>query len=209
MFFRQLECSIGDKQDVILDVDDVPIRNVIDQVSNKHGESFLDFLHEARMAVTNGRVKGDNIFTSVSVKGKSVVDYFVMPHENISNCTSFAVHLVSDIIEANNLESMLSSRCKAPDHSFISMTYEIQISNLRESNDINLSDEMVDINKRYNYGTMSQNFFKSASWIRILDAFISRLDNISGSQVELDIYYDDLLSKIFCEMDSHIDYKSA
>ena len=98
--FSDLNSRIGDNQGAIAAVDDIPKRETIDNAQNKHGESFLDFLIEARMFITNGRANGRNEFTSVSAWGKSVVDYLAVPHEYIGNCISCDLQLVSAIIES-------------------------------------------------------------------------------------------------------------
>ena len=63
--------------------------------------------------------------------------------------------------------------------------------------------------EKYNYGTMSEDFMKSTAWISILYTLISRFENTSKSQTEVDKAYDSMLSCIFEEMDSHFEYTSA
>ena len=60
---------LGDKQESICEVGDIPKRTVIDTILNRHGEAFYDFLVESRMFVANGRVEGANDFTSISARG--------------------------------------------------------------------------------------------------------------------------------------------
>ncbi len=72
-------------------------RQILDEVKNTHGEVFLDFLLEANICIPNGRItlQFDN-YTSVSVKGKSVVDYCAVPHRNWGLCKSFKIHLARE-----------------------------------------------------------------------------------------------------------------
>ncbi len=52
------------------------------------------------MCILNGRItpQFDN-YTSVSVKGKSVVDYFAVSHKNLGLCKSFKIHLAGEAQE--------------------------------------------------------------------------------------------------------------
>ena len=87
-----LNARIGHLKDFIIEIDYIPNRVLIDQVKNKHGESFIDFLVEARMCILNGRFNHLNGgFTSVSTKGSAVVDYIVVSHGNFNNCHPFYV----------------------------------------------------------------------------------------------------------------------
>ena len=119
-----LNCRVGDRQQSITEVDDIPAREIIDTVVNKHGEALFDLLIESRMVNTNGRVCGTNAFTSVSGRGKSVVDYFAVPHENINCCSSFNVHPIAEITDQCSLEFTLSESCKVPDHSHLTLHYQ-------------------------------------------------------------------------------------
>ena len=211
--FGDLNGRIGDKLDTIDAVDHVNSRDVVDYTTNKHGDALLDFLIESRMVVANGRIEGSNDFTSISLRGKSVVDYFIVPIENISSCSSFKVMPVTDMMQHYNFETLLSERCRAPDHSVLVLKYKIDRSLADDNinNDVTTNDLHTDenISKRYNYGTMSPEFLKSNSWINILDSLIIRLENIEKCQLEIDTFYSEMLLHIFQEMDQHIEYKNA
>ena len=51
---------IGALKDYITEVDNLPVRNVIDESVNQHGHSLVDFLHESKFCVMNGRVSNEN-----------------------------------------------------------------------------------------------------------------------------------------------------
>ena len=205
-----LNSRVGNKLDAISLIDDVPERECIDTACNSHGEAFIDFLHESRMLITNGRVTGSNTFTSISPRGSSVVDYFAVPHDNFNNCISLNVKPITEVISNHCLESMLSERCRAPDHSLISLTYKItSMDSFRSDESDEQNQPSENTNKRYNYGTMSDSFMKSPSWLSILDTLIARLEADEKSQSSIDSFYDDMLNEIFTEMDGHIMYKDA
>ena len=79
----------GDESVYIEGVDTIPVRQVIDTTLNKHGDHLLDFLIDCNMCVVNGRL-GLNDFTHVSHRGCSVVDYVIVPHEQLSVSTHFS-----------------------------------------------------------------------------------------------------------------------
>ena len=88
----------------------------------KHGESFLEFLKNANSIVVNGRITPEyNDYTSVTVKGKSVVDYITVPIDSIEYCKKFEVLQTTDLIDKLNLSSAISSQCKAPDHALLTV----------------------------------------------------------------------------------------
>lgn len=67
--------------------------------------------------MVNGRV-GINNFTHISHRGKSVVDYVLIPQEKISHIESFKIHLISDLKSSFGLQHI----DRVPDHSMIAWT---------------------------------------------------------------------------------------
>ena len=49
-----LNGRIGSSNDFNPATDNIPVRRVIDETKNKHGESLIDFLLECKMSVVNG-----------------------------------------------------------------------------------------------------------------------------------------------------------
>lgn len=74
----------GNLSEILIDSDNFPCRVVLDNTINQHGRDFIDFLIEARFLTLNGRYAQDD-FTSISRKGKAVVDYQCVSHENFIN----------------------------------------------------------------------------------------------------------------------------
>ncbi len=74
---------IGNLNDEVAPLEDVVQRRIIGPVINQHGRSLIEFLHEAAMCMVNGRVeKGEDGYTFVAGRGKSVVDYIMVTHDN-------------------------------------------------------------------------------------------------------------------------------
>ena len=77
-----LNTRVGQESDYIEGVDDVKPREVIDDTINRYGDHFLDFLINCNFCMLNGRL-GTNDFTHTSKRGRSVVDYAWVPHNNM------------------------------------------------------------------------------------------------------------------------------
>ena len=71
----------------------------------------------------NGRVKGKNDLTHVSHRGRYVVDYVFVPHEQYYGITFMNIFLMTEITEKFDLD-----RCdKIPDHSLLFWESEVCI----------------------------------------------------------------------------------
>ncbi len=81
LFAGDVNSRLGKCNDYIEGIDNVPQRQLLDEVKITHGEVFLDFLLEANMCILIGRItpQFDN-YTSVSVNGRSIVDYLPVSH---------------------------------------------------------------------------------------------------------------------------------
>ena len=195
----------GSLNDYINDVDELPARVCIDSVKNPHGESFVDFLLESRMCITNGRVTPEfDDFTSVSTKGRAVVDYIAASQECVQNCVKCEVLCMRDVIERYNLQGLIGLSCRPPDHSAISLSFSI--------------DNVIDVpydpatnfesntHKRYRLKNILICFMSSAHWEYVVSELISKIENTHRHQAHLDDLYQEVCHSIFTEMDQHIKY---
>jgi hypothetical protein len=60
-----VNCRIGNLQEVLNDVDENTDRTSIGSTINQHGHEFIEFLNEANFCILNGRFPDDN-FTCIS-----------------------------------------------------------------------------------------------------------------------------------------------
>uniref|UniRef100_A0A3B3H959 ribonuclease H n=1 Tax=Oryzias latipes TaxID=8090 RepID=A0A3B3H959_ORYLA len=121
-----LNSRIGCLKDFV-DEDDIPSRVVLDTVLNNHGHTFVEFLKDSKCCVLNGRVNPENdCFTSVSFKGKAVVDYIVTPHTGLNECVEFKVLTPLELIKSNksDLMNLIDDRSKLPDHSVLYLRFK-------------------------------------------------------------------------------------
>ncbi len=69
----------------------------IDNVQNKNGDTFLEFLHESKCYVANGRIGDTDMWISVTSKGRSVVDYVFVPNQVLEHIESFNIHIPREL----------------------------------------------------------------------------------------------------------------
>ena len=75
--YGDLNARCGKVIDTLLDDSDIPERHVMDTCTvNLYGEKVIDFVRDMTLCIVNGRVspEKDN-YTSISNRGRSVVDY--------------------------------------------------------------------------------------------------------------------------------------
>lgn len=80
-------------------------RPAVDNEKNMFGEVLISFLKDVGFCIVNGRVNshGDG-FTSVSIRGRAVVDYCLVPWNSLGMIKNFLVDYVSDLCEKLNFE---------------------------------------------------------------------------------------------------------
>jgi hypothetical protein len=111
---------VGDLSDYIKGLDEINARQVIDNKVNRYGELLIDFLVSSNCCIVNGR-NGKNGFTSLSIKGKAVVDYCITSYENLHMISDFAITNAKDVYEeAGCIGEYDPLTCCIPDHSLLS-----------------------------------------------------------------------------------------
>ncbi|VDI27419.1 Hypothetical predicted protein [Mytilus galloprovincialis] len=90
-------CS--DFSDFIEGVDQLPERNIVDFQHNSYGSVFCDFLIDVNCCILNGRNSLHNDYTFISTRGSSVVDYCVLPYEQLKSFSDFTVHRTTELIK--------------------------------------------------------------------------------------------------------------
>ena len=118
-----LNARLGKMHDFIEGIDDVSERVIIDDTPNDHGKLFNDFLLQTKMCIINGRVNPlrDN-YTSISHKGKAVVDYFLTEYNTMSNITDFEVITMANALERFHLLGEAEGRVS--EHSIVKTTVD-------------------------------------------------------------------------------------
>ena len=118
---------------------------VIDTTTNSYCDILLEFLIDCNLCMLNGRL-GTHDFTHISTRGKSVVDYVFVPHEQFASFSEFSVQSMSDIVGEYNLHDYKSS-----DHSISLWSKRIpcDIDTLNQATDASNPSPIYD--KKYVY----------------------------------------------------------
>ena len=198
-----LNARIGDGLDYIESIDNVPPRTVIDKTKNNHGLSLLEFLNDVKMCVLNGRItpEYDN-FTSISVKGSSVVDYFITNHTSLKYCKEMKIHTVTDLIDRLNIAKLISHRCKPPDHSLISLKLSCSFS--RSVNQSSTAEIGGIRNKMYCFEKRPEEFMNTPMWREAIMNLVDKRLIMVTSQSEVDVKYSDFCNILTKEMDKYL-----
>jgi hypothetical protein len=190
---------IGDTVDFIEGVDDVKPRNVIDFCVNSQCKPFIDFCVSANMCCLNGR--NDDVtdnFTCVSTKGKSVVDYCLVPYDEFNSFSKFEVSLVQDLIAKFNVPIQSA----IPDHSMLSWVFKTTsvVPCSDNSDHVNETDDIISLAKLYDLSDIPDTFLMdevSVSQAQLL------VDEINSSQFSQDDV-DDAYNKFECFVKSSV-----
>ena len=74
---------------------------------------MIEFLQESRMCIINGRrIETLDDFTSTSIKGSAVVDYILVPIEEITKFSNFDVKTCLTVIDELNLQALTGDKSK-------------------------------------------------------------------------------------------------
>ena len=133
------------------------------------------------------------------------MDYIITFHDCFNKCSDFSVKTVSEVTELFNLEGLISSKCKPPDHSIVSCTFQTQ-SATYENESLETGDRSE---KKYRFKNVPADFMNNEMW-RL--ALIEMIDNCSvtmAHQSEIDQFYDKFVQMLCKEMDMYLQYSSA
>ena len=145
----------------------------------------MDFLKESTNYILNGRITPIlDDYTSVSTKGKAVVDYGVMPVDCIDVCTMCQVHVTGEVINRLKVQNELSETCKAPDHSLLRL-YTSKYMDIRAAEKENLENPEVSVHgdnnnvqtcRKYEVSNIPNTFMNGEDIRRALADTIVRLE---------------------------------
>ena len=91
----------------------------LEKFKNNHGKAFIKFLTDSKCCIVNSR-KGKDDFTYMSMRGKSVVDYVYILHDNFETIENFEVDHYNDVIDRLSCHQLSEEGGRVPDHGIIS-----------------------------------------------------------------------------------------
>ena len=196
-----MNARIGNLEDFIPTIDSIPKRVAIDDFVNKHGETFLEFLRDSRMCLLNGRIDPlyDN-YTSVSPKGKAVVDYIVVPFDCLENCLEFKVLLASQIVEDRALFNLIGDNCRLPDHSMLWLKFGTGPEMPHQQQEPVTTGHT----KKWVSRDVPDTFLKSDLGRTAMLKLIEKTHNLKKNQEELDNWYKEFCVLVQSELNTNV-----
>lgn len=197
---------IGEMEDFIPGVDELPEREVIDYKSNCYGEIFCEFLSNVNCCVLNGRNSLENDFTYVSTRGLSVVDYCVLPYENLNIYKNFEVIRASELANKSIIAGSIEPRF-IPDHSVLKWEMEIALC---EKKDIENVYKNKNVQKRviYNVKNIPNNWLQDENVIGQINSCIVNIENSYDNQIDIDNVYNEFINIMQTEMNDKLEQKT-
>ena len=155
----------------------------------------------------NGRTNGKNDFTHVSHRGKSVVDYVLVPHEQFCDIKLMNSYRMTEIIELFKLNGCE----KLPDHSLLLWEINIVKDNSNDASGNYSSSKR----KCYNVSNIPTDFLNNRDAAVMIQRTIERIDqNLSEERganeaysAFLDLLNSEMNAKLTCFKQTDVNFK--
>ena len=157
--------------------------NCVDSIKNSQGELLIECMRGSGMCFANGR-KGADEFTCISSKGCSVVDYCLVPAEDLDDIDGFMVETMS------RCEARLCSGeegFRIPDHSVLSWKLLVAGAGVEDVTDVKGGMSSRETMRRY---VVPEHYMAEES--SFIERIFGDLKLVEGDQAKLDQVYDKL-----------------
>lgn len=184
---------VGSLKDFDDMVDCIPERKIVDEIKKYFGEHLINFLKDKKCCMLNGR--GENVknnFTYVSNLRKSVVDYMIVPYNELAQYRNIEIKLISDIILQNNIP--LTPSISIPDHSVLMCSFQLSsyCKIIKQQSQDNARSDATK-NRKYKVSYIPQDIFTSERRTRALEGVIDSLLRLKGANKEVNSIYETLI----------------
>ena len=193
----------GDATDFIEGVDNLPIRTALDFTHNAYSDVFIDFLINVNCCIVNGRNSIQDDFTYVSTRGSSVVDYCLVPYENLFNISNFSVKRASSLATETGAIGQVDPVSKIPDHSFLCWSFGLDFSFTASA-----KASYTTYKTKYDVRNIPDCFLADENAINALEQTICQLESNSQDQLSIDNAYGEFCNLIKSTMENKLDKKS-
>ena len=210
MLMGDFNSRLGDRQDFIEGVDEMPERETIDTKENVYSDLFLEFLISSNCVMLNGRSNVRNDFTYVSTRGLSVVDYAIVPHSMLQYYSDFEVVSTKSLFTAAGCNGIVDpERANIPDHSVLKWSVQVSSQVFIEEDDKEKHNPLLPSPDHviYNFKHIPPTYMTEDVIIQVQDV-IQRLEQQESNQLTIDFAYDAFINLIEEEMKDKIDHKS-
>ena len=144
-------------------------------------------------------------FTSMSVKGSSVVDYCLVSHEHLSLFSEFKVTRVTDLVNLLNHNNVLAPS-GLPDHSILS--WNIKCNFYYDKTD-NEPSEVESICDKFNVSNIPHIFLSDIDILSSVNTAIADLEGSLRTQDDIDIAFNGWCNIVKGEMYDKLPCKSV
>ena len=210
---------IGELDDSIQGLDNLPKRHCLDKTVQGHGEALIGFMNDVKLCTLNGRVNPENDnYTCISSKGLSVVDYIMTPHDVLDKCVYFKVYTVTELAEICNVSQLIGERCRLPDHSVLHVNFNPRAIDTTINNHISPDEtsgreggkHFIPYNKRtYRFDNVPDMFLASDSWRYSMTQLIDLFMICRKNKDDFDNIYDKFCKVLSDEMNKFLKYTDA
>ncbi len=97
-----LNSKCRDNTDYIEGVDSIIDRDVVYFDVNSYGECLIAVLISSNLCILNGRNHINNDFTCIAATGRSVVDYCLVSHHDLSKYSKFEDFRMTNLMDQLN-----------------------------------------------------------------------------------------------------------
>ena len=189
IIFGDFNARLGNRDDT-LSFDGIGPRRILDKISNSQGDKLLNFVHDIRGVIVNGRISPEyDGFTSIaSHKGNAVVDYFIVQQSDIGAITRMRVLSCTELIENGNKSHLVSDVSRIPDHNMIQL--ELEMSGVVRESLIGRGLGTETVKRQKIYRKIGENYMSGDTAQRLLPQMIENIENNMSIQNEVDECYE-------------------
>ncbi len=148
----------------------------------------------------NGKLNPENDnFTSISIRGETLVDYIVTPHVDLKTCLEFNIYTLSVLIERGGYEGikLIDDCSRLPDHSVLCLRF--QAGELFSNHYRGDPQQQVKIRNR----NVPFNYLSSEMCHNAFLEVIDQLENGQKTQDNVDHCYQRLRDLMYKQMDKY------
>jgi len=196
----------GEDDDYIVGVDDIIQREVLDFAVNKYGQIFMEFLTNCNMCMLNGRNSARNDFTSISVKGCSVVDYCIVSHDQLNDFKNFQVIRATELITQCGIVGSDVAPTSIPDHSCLMWNIQISTTETPSSSSVT-PDPNEPVRIKYDVSSVPASFLCDPGILAAVNDCIITLESGYRLQSDIDGVYSNFCSVVRTEMHSKLKHR--
>ena len=175
------------------------IKHIIHIKHNSYGQLLIDFLVDCNLCMINGR-SGENDFTNINTNGSSVVDYIIVPHEQLHKYYDLKVHTMTSVINSLNLHG----HNKTSEHSILQVVLRDKtVKNRPDSKQVKTTKPL------YNVNDISASFLNCETSFRRLSECIGRIEKALQDKNDVQSAYAEFIELLKVEMESKLKPKKC